>query len=95
MGCSERSLRRWLAHMRQNGKVWADHALRNSHKSAALRNPALTYAILKLVVSEPVAIFQDLVNLPVASSMDYPESDHRYFSASIVYRILRRHGYTR
>jgi len=57
MGCSERSLRRWLAHMRPNGTVWADHALRNSHKSAAARNPALTYATLELVVSEPVAIF--------------------------------------
>jgi len=95
MGCSERSLRRWLAHMRQNGTVWADHALHNSHKSAAVRSPALTHAILNLVVSEPVAFLKDHVNLLVALSMDYPASDNRYVSTSTVFRILRRHGYTR
>ena len=95
IGCSTRSMRRWLRHFEESGTVWRDARLRNLHKDAAIRNPQLTRAILTLVEKEPAAFLRDHVDLLVALSLDYPESDHRYVSAATVYRVLRFHQYTR
>jgi len=95
IGCSTRSMRRWVHHMAANGTVWRNPDLRNLHADAAVRNVDLTRAILTLVEAEPAAFLSSHVDLLVALSLDYPTSDHRYVSASTVYRILRRHDYTR
>jgi len=84
IGCSTRSMRRWLRHFEESGTVWRDPRLRNMHGDAAIRNPHLTRAVLTLVEKEPAASFRDHVDLLVALSMDFPESDHRYVSAATV-----------
>ena len=95
IGCSGRSMRRWMRHFEESGTIWRDPRLRNSHGDAAIRNPHLTRAVLTLVESEPAAFLRDHVDLLVALSLDYPESDHRYVSAATVYRVLRFHQYSR
>jgi len=95
MGCSKRSMRRWLKFLRDNGTVWRDPAMHNSHEDAAVRNPTLNHAILSLLQREPAAFLKDHVDLLVALSLDFPASDHRYVSASTVYRVLRRNNITR
>jgi len=95
IGCSTRSLRRWLLAMETNGTIWQDPRFQNKHEDAALRNEDLTRAILTLVEAEPAAFLRDHVELLVTLSINWPESDHRYVSASTVYRVLRHHGYTR
>lgn len=57
--------------------------------------PQLTRAILTLVEKEPAVFLRDHVDLLVALSLDYHESDHRYVSTAAVYRILRFHHHTR
>jgi len=84
-----------MRHFEDNGTVWRDPRLRNLHADAAIRNPHLTRAILTLVETEPAAFLRDHVDLLVALSLDHPASDHRYVSASTVYRVLRFHQYTR
>lgn len=95
IGCSTRSLRRWMQAMESNGTVWQDPRLQNNHEDAALRNEDLKRAILTLVEAEPAAFLRDHVQLLVTLSMDWPESDHRYVSALTVYRVLRYNNYTR
>jgi len=95
IGCSKRSMRRWMSFFDENGTVWQDPRLRNLYADAAIRNPHLTRAILTLVEKEPAAFLGDHVDLLVALSLDYPASDHRYVSAPTVYRVLRYHQYTR
>ena len=95
MGCSERSMRRWMKNLRDNGTVWRNPVLQNSHEDAAVRNPALTHAILSLLQREPAAFLKDHSDLLVALSIDYPASDHRYVSAATVYRVLRANNITR
>jgi len=95
IGCSERSMRRWIQHFETNGTVWCHPRLRNHENDAAIRNPQLTCAILTLVETEPAAFLRDHVDLLMALSPDYPTSDHRWVSAATVYGVLRYHGYTR
>ena len=95
IGCSERSMRRWIKHFETNGTVWCHPRLHNHHNDAAIRNAHLTRAILTLVETEPAAFLRDHVDLLVALSLDHPTSDHRWVSAATVYRVLRYHGYTR
>jgi len=95
IGCSERSMRRWIQHFETSGTVWCHTRLRNHHNDAAIHNPHLTRAILTLVETEPAAFLRDHVDLLVALSLDYPTSDHRWVSAATVYRMLRYHGYIR
>jgi len=95
IGCSGRSMRRWMRFFEENGTVWQDPRLRNLHADAAIRNPHLTRAVLTLVEKEPAAFLCDHVDLLVALSLDFPASDHRYVSAATVYRVLRYHQYTR
>jgi len=95
MGCSERSMRRWLKHLRDNGTVWRNPMLHNTHEDAAVRNPTLTHAILSLLQREPAAFLKDHTDLLVALSIDYPDSDHRYVSPATVYRVLRSNNITR
>ena len=95
IGCSGRSMRRWMRFFEENGSVWQDPQLRNLHADAAIRNPHLTRAVLTLVEKEPAAFLCDHVDLLVALSLDFPASDHRYVSAATVYRLLRYHQYTR
>jgi len=88
-------MRRWLRHFEVNGTVWRDPRRRNLHGDAAIRDPHLTRAVLTLAETETVAFLRDHVDLLVALSFDYPESDHRYVSAATVYHMLRFHQYTR
>jgi len=89
IGCSGRSMRRWLRHFAESGTVWRNPRLRNLHGYAAIRKPDLTRAVLTLLESEPAAFLRDHVDLLVTLSLDYAESDHRYVSAATVYRVLR------
>jgi len=95
IGCSTRSMRRWVKHFNENGTVWRDPRLHNMHDDGAIRNTDLTRAILTLVESEPAAFLSNHVDLLVTLSVDYPESGHRYVSAATVYRVLRYHSYSR
>ena len=95
VGCSTRSMRRWQAAWARNGTVWEDPALQKNHEDAALRNVDLARAILTLVEAEPAAFLSDHVDLLVKLSMDFPEYNHRYVSASTLYRVLRHHNYSR
>jgi len=95
IGCSQRSMRRWIKHFDTNGTVWCHPRLHNHHNDAAIRHTHLTRAILTLVEAEPAAFLRDHVDLLVALSIDHPTSDHRWVSAATVYRVLRYHGYTR
>jgi len=57
IGCSGRSMLRWMRFFEENGTVWQDPRLRNLHADAAIRNPHLTRAVLTLVEKEPAAIY--------------------------------------
>jgi len=87
-------MQRWMRHCEDNGTVWRDPRLRNLHANAAIRNPHLTRAIFTLVETGPAAFLGNHIDLLVALSLNYPASDHRYVSASTVYRVLRFHQYT-
>jgi len=89
IGCSKRSMCRWMSFVDENGTVWQDPLLRNLHADAAVRNPQLTGATLTLVEKEPAAFLGDHVDLLGALSPDYPASVHRYVTAQTVYRVLR------
>eukprot|EP00168_Porphyra_purpurea_P004440 TRINITY_DN1528_c0_g1_i1.p1 TRINITY_DN1528_c0_g1~~TRINITY_DN1528_c0_g1_i1.p1 ORF type:complete len:482 (+),score=36.19 TRINITY_DN1528_c0_g1_i1:226-1671(+) len=91
IGCSMRSMRRWLRYEEENGSTWRDPRLLNLNEDAAVRNSHLTRAVLTLVESEPSAFLRDHVDLLVALSLDFTESDHRYVNAATVYRVLRHH----
>jgi len=95
MGFSKRSMRRWMKNLRDNGTVWRNQVLQNSHEDAAVRNPALTHAIMSLLHREPAAFLKNHSDLLIALSIDYPSSDHRYVSAATVYRVLRANNITR
>jgi len=84
-----------MCHFEDNGTVWRDPYLRNLHADADIRNTHLTRAILTLVETEPASFLRNHIDLLVALSLAYPASDHRYVSASTVYRVLRFHQYTR
>ncbi|OSX73228.1 hypothetical protein BU14_0366s0002 [Porphyra umbilicalis] len=70
IGCSRRSMRRWMRIFEENGTVWRDPRLRNLHADAAIRNPHLARAILTLVEKEPAAFLGNYVDLLVALSLD-------------------------
>lgn len=89
IGCSTRSIRRWTRHYAANGTVWRDPRLHDLHDDAAIRNVDLTHAILTLVESEPAAFLHNHVDLLVAQSMDYQESDQRYVSPASRHRLPR------
>jgi len=93
--CSPRSMWRWLRHFKVSGTVWRDPRFRNPHGDAAIRNPHLTRAVLTRVDTEPFAFLRDHVDLLVALSSEYPESDHRYMNAATVFCVLRFRRYTR
>jgi len=84
-----------MRNFEDNGTVWRDPRLRNLHADAAIRNPHLMRAILALVETEPAAFLRGHVDSLVTLILDYPVSDHRYVSASTVYRVLRFHQYKR
>eukprot|EP00168_Porphyra_purpurea_P010690 TRINITY_DN2660_c0_g1_i1.p1 TRINITY_DN2660_c0_g1~~TRINITY_DN2660_c0_g1_i1.p1 ORF type:complete len:405 (-),score=33.85 TRINITY_DN2660_c0_g1_i1:282-1496(-) len=95
VGCSERTMRRWIQHFQTNGTVWSHPRLQNHHDDAVIRNTLLARAILTLVETEPAASLRYHVDVLVALSLDHPTSDHRWVSAATVYRELRYHGYRR
>ena len=70
IGCSRRSMRRWMRFFEENGTVWRDPRLRNLHADAAIRHPHLARAILTLVEKEPAAFLGNYVDLLVALSLD-------------------------
>jgi len=95
VGCSTHSIDRWRRALLATGSVWPDPHLHNKHADAAVRNVDLVRAVKLLVEEEPVALLRDHVDLLVTLSTHYPDVDHRYVSASTVYRVMRHLGYTR
>ena len=95
VGCSTQSIDRWRRALLATGSVWPDPELRNKHADAAVHNEDLLRAVKLLVEEEPAALLRDHVDLLVTLSTHYPDVDHRYVSASTVYRVLRHLGYTR
>jgi len=95
VGCSTHSIERWKRALLATGSVWANPRLQNKHADAAVRNVDLMRAVKLLVEEEPAALLRDHVDLLVTLATHYPEVDHRYVSASTVYRVMRHLGYTR
>jgi len=69
--------------------------LHNTHEDTDVRNRTITHAILSLLQHEPAAFLKYNTDVLGALSIDYPDSDHRYVSAAIVYRGLRSNNITR
>jgi len=95
VGCSTHSIERWKRALLATGSVWANPDLHNKHADAAVRNVDLVRAVKLLVEEEPAALLRDHVDLLVTLATHYPDVDHRYVSASTVYRVMRHLGYTR
>jgi len=88
-------MQRWLKHLRDDGTVWRNPMLHNTHEDTDVRNRTITHAILSLLQHEPAAFLKYNTDVLGALSIDYPDSDHRYVSAAIVYRGLRSNNITR
>lgn len=95
IGCSPRSLRRWVGRWEDAGTVWQSEERENAHFDAAIFSSPLAAAVKHLVEAEPAAFLKDHVKLLKELRSMSDEYADVHASAATVYRVLRYHGYTR